>query len=61
MYPDNEVGDQRLSERFDLEVSAAKSFSNIFMIVNDRMLLNHLTTSGIVFISKLCYQLNLCM
>ena len=46
MYLDNEVGDQRLSERFDLEVSAAKSFSNIFMIVNDRMLLNHLTTSG---------------
>ena len=29
MYLDNEVGDQRLSERFALEVSAAKSFSNI--------------------------------
>ena len=29
MYPDNEVGDQRLSERFDLEGLVAKSFSNI--------------------------------
>ena len=46
MYLDDEVGDQRLSERFDVEVLAAKSFSNIFMIVNDRMLLNNLTTSG---------------